>query len=201
MKEHSGGPWIDLAVRRGRKVCWWHAFSRTARHATPRVLSLHATAWKMPISRLGAGRTASLIGPYILRWTAIKIARTGVEGRLYRSYCCKASRVHCRAAEDALLAAYERAKATSFRSGDRGPVGDCEPVARDGDAVIFQWNVPRAIALRELEPRLVVEPGFQAGFAPVARRCSSLASLMLTQYAAVYTRTLAPDSPPAGIAG
>lgn len=163
---------VDLAVRRGAKSILVHAFL-DGRDTPPKSAKPSLQLLEDAYARLGAGRTASLIGRYFAmdrdnRWDRVEQAyNLIVDGKAEFS----AAR-----AEEALLAAYERGESDEFVKASR--VGAAEPV-QDGDALIFM-NF-RADRARELT-RAFVEPGF-SGFQRV-RQPQLAGFVMLTQYAA-----------------
>lgn len=163
---------VDLAVRRGAKSVLVHAFL-DGRDTPPKSAQPSLQLLEDAYQRLGAGRTASLIGRYFAmdrdnRWDRVEQA--------YRLIVESQAEFTAERAEDALLAAYERGESDEFVKATR--VGAAEPV-QDGDAVIFM-NF-RADRARELT-RAFVEPGF-SGFAR-ARQVQLAGFVMLTQYAA-----------------
>lgn len=163
---------VDLAVRRGAKKVLVHAFL-DGRDTPPKSAQPSLEVLEKAYARLGAGRTASLIGRYFAmdrdnRWDRVQQA--------YRLIMDSQAEFTAERADEALLAAYERGESDEFVKATR--VGAAEPVA-DGDAVIFM-NF-RADRARELT-RAFVEPGF-SGF-PRERQAQLAGFVMLTQYAA-----------------
>ncbi|MFN3579778.1 MAG: 2,3-bisphosphoglycerate-independent phosphoglycerate mutase [Pseudomonas sp.] len=163
---------VDMAVRRGAKSILVHAFL-DGRDTPPRSAEPSLQLLEDAYARLGAGRTATLIGRYFAmdrdnRWDRVEAAFNLImDGQ---------AEFESPVARDGLLAAYERGESDEFVKATR--IGLAQPVA-DGDAVIFM-NF-RADRARELT-RAFVEPDFN-GFA--RQRQPQLAGfVMLTQYAA-----------------
>ena len=163
---------VDLAVRRGASKILVHAFL-DGRDTPPKSAEASLHLLDKAYARLGAGRTASLIGRYFAmdrdnRWDRVEAA--------YNLLVDGTADYTAGNAIDGLMAAYERGESDEFVKATR--VGACEPMA-DGDALIFM-NF-RADRARELT-RAFVEPAF-AGFA--RQRVPQLSGfVMLTQYAA-----------------
>ncbi|WOD11650.1 2,3-bisphosphoglycerate-independent phosphoglycerate mutase [Pseudomonas sp. NyZ704] len=163
---------VDLAVRRGAKTVLVHAFL-DGRDTPPKSAQPSLQLLEDAYARLGAGRTASLVGRYYAmdrdnRWDRVEQA--------YNVIVDAKAEYSAANAADALLAAYERGESDEFVKATR--IGAAEPV-QDGDAVIFM-NF-RADRARELT-RAFVEPGF-SGFAR-SRQPQLAGFVMLTQYAA-----------------
>ncbi|MFZ2289626.1 MAG: 2,3-bisphosphoglycerate-independent phosphoglycerate mutase [Halopseudomonas yangmingensis] len=163
---------LELAVRRGAKKIYLHAFL-DGRDTPPKSAEASLRLFDEAFTRLGVGRTASLVGRYFAmdrdnRWDRVEKAfKLIVDG---------VGEFAADTAVDGLLASYARGESDEFVK----PTVIGEAVAvEDGDALVFM-NF-RADRARELT-RAFVEPQF-TGFA--RSRVPQLAGyVMLTQYAA-----------------
>lgn len=163
---------LELAVRRGAKKIYLHAFL-DGRDTPPKSAEASLRLFDEAFTRLGVGRTASLVGRYFAmdrdnRWDRVEKAfKLIVDG---------VGEFAADTAVDGLLASYARGESDEFVK----PTVIGEAVAvEDGDALVFM-NF-RADRARELT-RAFVEPDF-SGFA--RHRVPQLAGyVMLTQYAA-----------------
>jgi 2,3-bisphosphoglycerate-independent phosphoglycerate mutase len=164
---------VDLAVQRGAKAVYVHAFL-DGRDMPPRSAEPSLAAMREHLAKTGKGRVASIVGRYYAmdrdnRWdrveAAYRLLTEGVAG--------------FRAADpvQALQDAYARGENDEFVKPT--VIGEAPAVIADGDAVVFM-NF-RADRAREISRAFV-----QADFKGFARRtCPTLAAfVMLTEYAA-----------------
>lgn len=163
---------LELAVRRGAKKIYLHAFL-DGRDTPPKSAEASLRLFDEAFTRLGVGRTASLVGRYFAmdrdnRWERVEKAfKLIVDG---------VGEFAADTAVDGLLASYARGESDEFVKPT--VIGEAVTV-EDGDALVFM-NF-RADRARELT-RAFVEPDF-SGFA--RHRVPQLAGyVMLTQYAA-----------------
>ncbi|WP_296188027.1 2,3-bisphosphoglycerate-independent phosphoglycerate mutase [Pseudomonas sp. UBA1879] len=163
---------VELAVKRGADKVYVHAFL-DGRDTPPRSAHQYLDTMEAAYSRLGKGRTATIIGRYFAmdrdnRWDRVASA--------YNLIVDGTSEFQADTAKAGLDAAYARDENDEFVKATR--IGETAKV-EDGDAVVFM-NF-RADRARELT-RVFVEDDFK-DFAR-ARQPKLADFVMLTQYAA-----------------
>lgn len=167
---------VDLAVQRGAKAVYVHAFL-DGRDTPPRSAQSSLQAMEAKMAATGKGRVASIIGRYYAmdrdnRWDRVEAAyRLLTEGVAVRT---------CASAVEALQASYADEISDEFvKPSVIAAAGQAPALIADGDAVVFM-NF-RADRAREITRAFVDEPftGFTRSVRP------ALADfVMLTEYSA-----------------
>jgi 2,3-bisphosphoglycerate-independent phosphoglycerate mutase len=187
---------VDLAVKRGAKAVYVHAFL-DGRDMPPRSAEPSLASMRNHLAASGKGRVASVIGRYFAmdrdnRWERVEAA--------YRLLTEGVAEFRCTDPVQALHDAYARGENDEFVKATlicNPQAGETPAFIRDGDAVVFM-NF-RADRARQIS-RAFVQDDFK-GFARRVR--PQLAGfVMLTEYAADIRATCAyPPSPLTNVLG